>query len=177
MADDARDDILISRCLERDEDAWRLLVRRYSSYIYSIAVRGFGMNAEEAGDVVQETFLKLVEGLPGYRREGEFRGWLRQVARNCCLAYLRRRRPVEPLDETLSDPAQEETLARIERAFVLVEALGSLEGSCRELITLFFFQGRPYKDIAAALAIPEGTVASRLSRCLEKLRPKVGGRS
>jgi RNA polymerase sigma-70 factor (ECF subfamily) len=150
-------------------------MERYTSYIYSIAIRGFGIGAEEAREVVQESLLKVFEGLPGYRGEGEFRAWLRQIVRNSCLAYLARRRPTESLDETLPDRNQEETLERVERAFVLSEAVRSLDGPCRQIISLFFFQERPYKEIAAALAIPEGTVASRLARCVAKLRSKVGG--
>jgi RNA polymerase sigma-70 factor (ECF subfamily) len=137
-------------------------------------MRGFGLGAEDARDVVQESFLKLLEALPGYRGEGSFRGWLRQIVRSCCLLHLRRRRALEPLEEALPDPAQEETLARIERGFVLADAVAQLEPACRDVIARFFFEGRSYKEIAQVLAIPEGTVASR--RCLAKLRPKVGGR-
>jgi len=173
MSEAPRDDALIARCLEHDEEAWRLLVGRYTSYMYTIAIRGFGIDAEDAREVVQDSLLKVFEGLPGYRGEGEFRAWLRQIVRNCCLAHLQRRRATESLDETLRDRDQEETLERIERAFVLSEAVRSLDEPCRQIISLFFFQGRPYKEIGAALAIPEGTVASRLARCLVKLQSRV----
>jgi RNA polymerase sigma-70 factor, ECF subfamily len=173
MSEPPRDDTLIARCLEHDEDAWRLLVGRYTSYMYTIVIRGFGIGAEDAREVVQDSLVKLFEGLSGYRREGEFRAWLRQLVRNCCVAHLQRRRPTESLDETLRDHRQEETFERIERAFVLTEAIRTLDEPCRQIISLFFFQGRPYKEIGAALAIPEGTVASRLARCLTKLRSKV----
>lgn len=173
MSAPPRDDALIARALEHDEEAWRLLVGRYTSYIYTIAIRAFGIGSQEAGEVLQETLLKLFEGLPGYRREGKFRAWLRQIVRNCCVAHLQRRRATESLDDTMPDRHQEETLERIERAFVLREAVRSLDEPCREIVSLFFFEERPYKEIAAALAIPEGTVASRLARCLTKLRSRV----
>ena len=173
MSEAPRDDILIARCLEHDEEAWRILVGRYTSYMYTIVIRGFGIGAEEAREVVQESLLKLFEGLPGYRGAGEFRAWLRQIVRNCCVAYLQRRRATEPLDESLRDRHQEETLERIEHAFVLREAVRTLDEPCRQIISLFFFEGRPYKEIGAALAIPGGTVASRLARCLTKLRSRV----
>lgn len=171
------DGALIARALEQDEDAWRLLVERYTSYIYTIAMRGFGLEVEDAREVVQESLLKLYEGLASYRAEGEFRAWLRQIVRNCGVAYLRRRRPAEALDDSLRDRRQEETLEDVERAFALREAVRSLDEVCRHTISLFFFEGRSYKDIAAALAIPEGTVASRLARCVAKLRAKVGERA
>lgn len=171
------DEALIARCLAQDEEAWRLLVEHYASYMYTMAIRGFAIDAEGAREVVQESLLKLFEGLPGYRGEGEFRAWLRQHVRNCAITYLRRRRITESLKDTLPNPDQEETLDRIERAFVVREAVRSLDEPCREMIGLFFFEGRSHKDIAAVLAIPEGTVANRLARCVAKLRWKVGERS
>lgn len=173
MSEAQPDDLLIARCLEHDEDAWRMLVGRYTSYMYTIAIRGFGIDAEEAREVVQDSLLKLFEGLRGYRGEGEFRAWLRQIVRNCCVAHVQRRRTTESLDETLRDPHQEEALERIERAFFLREAVRHLDEPCRQIISLFFFHERPYKEIGASLAIPEGTVASRLARCLTKLRSRV----
>jgi RNA polymerase sigma-70 factor, ECF subfamily len=173
MSVSPRDDVLIARALEHDEDAWRQLVERYASYIYSIAMRGFRMDAEDAREVMQESLIRLYEGLPSYRGVGPFRAWLRQLVRNCCVVYLRRRRFTEALDNSLRDREQEDALERIERAFILREAMGSIEEPCRQIITLFFFEGRPYKDIAAALAIPEGTVASRIARCVAKLRTKL----
>jgi RNA polymerase sigma-70 factor, ECF subfamily len=171
-----RDDTLIARALERDEDAWRALVERYTSYIYVIAVRGFGLAHEDAREILQESFLRLFAGLPGYRDRGpgSFRAWLRQIVVNGCLAHVRQRRSATPLDETLADPGQQETLDRIERAFVLRQAVERLDEPCRQAVSLFFFEGRSYKEIAALLEIPEGTVASRLARSLAKLRTQAG---
>ena len=174
MAVFLRDDALIARALEHDEDAWRMLVERYTSYVYTIALRGFGIPAEDAREVVQDCFLKLFAGLSSYRGTGPFRAWFRQIVVNCCLAHLRQRRNVETLDETVSDPAQQETLERIEHGFVLREAIQSLDEPCRRVLSLFFFEERSYKEIAAALEIPEGTVASRLARCLVRLRTAAG---
>jgi RNA polymerase sigma-70 factor, ECF subfamily len=174
MSASSSDDALIARALEHNEDAWRALVERYTSYIYTIAVRGFGMPPEDAREIVQDSFLKLFAGLSGYRGAGSFRAWLRQIVVNCCLAHLRQRRTVETLDETFSDPAQQETLEGIERGFVLRAAVQNLDEACRHVISLFFFEERSYKEIAAALGIPEGTVASRLTRCLAKLRAAAG---
>jgi RNA polymerase sigma factor (sigma-70 family) len=176
MSVSLRDNALIARALEHDEDAWRALVERYTSYMYTIAVRGFGMAQEDAREIVQDSFLKLFAGLSAYRDRGpgSFRAWLRQIVVNGCLAHLRQRRSVEPLDETLMDPAQQDTLERIERGFVLRQAVQRLDEPCRRVVSLFFFVGRSYMDIAALLEFPEGTVASRLARGLAKLRTQAG---
>lgn len=167
------DQELIARCLQHDEDAWRALLDRYASYIYTIITRAYGLAGEEAQDAFQESLVKAFEGLPGYRGEGEFRAWLRQVVRNSCAAHLRRQRPTEPISDEIPDRAQEEVLERIERAYTLTRVLRELDDPCRQIIALFFFKGQTYKAIATALAIPEGTVGSRLSRCLTKLRANV----
>ncbi len=172
MSEAESDDALIARCLRHEEEAWRALVERYASYIYTIATRAFGLEGDDAREVFQESLLKVFEGLPGYRREGQFRAWLRRVVLNVCAASLRRR-PTEALHEGMVDPAQEETLEQVERAYVLTQALRGLEAPCRQIISLFFFEAQPYKAIANTLAIPEGTVGSRLARCLTKLRSKV----
>jgi len=168
-----RDENLIARCLEHDEEAWRTLVERYASYVHTIAVRAFGFNEEDAREVLQESMVKVFEGLPGYRGEGTFRAWLRQVVLNVCAAHLRRVRPGEALSDRMADRGQEEMLEQTERAHILALALRELDEPCQQIVALFFFQGKSYKEIADALAIPEGTVASRLARCLMKLRSKV----
>ena len=172
MLDVSADADLIRRCLQHDEDAWRALVGRYSGYIYSIATRAYGFDREEAGEVFQESLLHVFEGLPKYRNEGPFRAWLRQIVRNCCAAHLRSRRVSQALDETVVDPAQEELLERVERAHVLTQALRDLDTSCQRIVALFFFERQSYAAIAALLEDPAGTVASRLARCLTKLRRK-----
>jgi RNA polymerase sigma-70 factor (ECF subfamily) len=174
MSVSLHDEALIARAREHDEDAWRVLVDRYTSYIYTIALRAFGISADDAREVVQDSFLGLFAGLSGYRGTGPFRAWVRQIAVNCCLAHIRQRRNAEPLDESLSDPAQQEALDRIERGFVLREAVQRLDEPCRQVISRFFFEGQSYREIAAAIAIPEGTVASRLARCLAQLRTGAG---
>lgn len=163
---------LVARCLKRDEDAWRAMVDRYASYIYTIITRGYGLAGEDAHDVFQQSLLRVFESLPGYRG-GEFRAWLRQVVRTSCLTHLRRHHPTESLKEDVVDQAQADTLENIEHAYVLTQAIERLEPACRQIFDLFFFRGQPYHAIATKLSIPEGTVGSRLARCLTKLRAQV----
>lgn len=173
MAEPESEELLLSRCLKRDEDAWRTLVDRYASYIYTIITRGFSFAGEDARDVFQQSVIRVFETLPNYRGSGEFRAWLRQVVRTCCLADLRRHKSTEPLNENMVDQTQEDVLDRIERAYVLTQALQRIEPDCRQILELFFLRAQPYRAIAAKLGIPQGTVGSRLARCLTKLRARV----
>lgn len=167
------DDTLVARCLQHDEDAWRALIERYASYSYTIITRVYRLTGEEAQDAFQDCLLKAFEGLASYRGEGEFRAWLRQVVRNCCAAHLRKHRPASMLGEEMHDRHQEEAFEQIERASVLAQALRELDAPCQQIISLFFFQAQPYSAIADTLGIPEGTVGSRLARCLTKLRKRI----
>lgn len=165
------DEDLRRRCLAHDEEAWALLVDRYAGYIYAIATRGFGLAPDQAEEVLQETALSMVQHLPDYRGSGPLRAWIGTVAANAARQFLRRRKPAEALPEgDAADSAQEEALARAEEAFAVQTALQRLPRECRTIITLAFYDRRRYAEIATTLGIPEGTVASRLARCLARLR-------
>lgn len=168
------DESLVGRALEQDEEAWDLLLDRYGAYIYAIAVRGFRLKPEEAEDVFQETTLALYQHLPTFRGEGSLRAWIGRIAQNASRAYLRRqgRRLETPSDSGIerADAAQEVALREVEDGLVVREALERLAPECRQVLTRFFYERHKYREIAAALGIPEGTVATRISRCLVQLR-------
>ncbi len=167
---------LIGRCLEHDEEAWQILLDRYAGYIYAIAVRGFRLTPPQAEEILQETALALVQHLADFRGSGSLRAWIGAIAQNACRQHLRRQRPSAevPADAETADTSQEMLLAQVEGAFTVREALERLPAECREVLTQAFFEQRRYADIAAALGIPEGTVASRIARCLVRLRGLLG---
>lgn len=168
------DESLISRALEQDEEAWDLLLGRYGAYIYAIAVRGFRLKPDEAEEVFQETTFALYQHLPTFRGEGSLRAWIGRIAQNASRAYLRRhgRRLEVQSDPDVegADTVQEAALREVEDAVVVREALERLVPECRQVLTRFFYERHKYREIAAALGIPEGTVATRISRCLVQLR-------
>jgi RNA polymerase sigma-70 factor (ECF subfamily) len=165
-----REDELLARCRVGDENAWAELVERYSRYVYAIIVRGFRLTGHDAEDVFQDVFLRLYERLGTLRDDGAVRPWIAQVTRRLCLDRLSERGreavPAEEVDEHAGDGE----LAGIEEAMDVHEALAGLEPPCREMLDRFFARDEPYRVIALALDLPMGTVASRISRCLDKLR-------
>jgi len=165
------DEELLRRCLAHDEEAWTILVDRYAGYIYAIATRGFGLAADQADEVLQETALSLVQHLPDYRGSGPLRAWIGTVAANAARQYLRRQKPpAEPLEADVVDASQEAAIARAEEVSAVRTALDHLSAECRAVLSQAFYDHRRYAEIAAALGIPEGTVASRIARCLARLR-------
>jgi RNA polymerase sigma factor (sigma-70 family) len=159
---------LVARCRTGEQDAWAILVERYSRYVYAIAVQGFRFAAPDAEDVFQDTFLRVYERLGSLRNDEALRPWIAQVTRRLCLDRLAKAGRTD--GELPADGVTDAGLAELDEALDVHEALAALDPGCRELLDRFFTRDEPYRVIAGALEVPMGTVASRISRCLEKLR-------
>ena len=173
-----------------DAEAFDVLVTRYSADIYALLFR-LTENAEEAGDVTQETFLSALKAIKKFRGEADLKTWLFRIAvnesRNRHRWWKRRNRqntisldaPVgeaeTPLSESFSSdsPNPEENTLRREREKVLKKALLSLPDIFREAIILCDIEGFSYEEIAQTLEINIGTVKSRIARGREELRRKL----
>jgi len=144
---------LVARCRAGDEQAWAELVERFSRYVYAIAIQGFRLSEADAEDVFQEVFARTYERLD----------------------KLRNRARVEPTEEV--DGGKDETLAELDLALTVREALAAVGEPCSDLLDRFFTRDESYKTISERLEIPPGTIASRISRCLVKLRGQIEGRN
>jgi RNA polymerase sigma factor (sigma-70 family) len=168
---------LVARCRAGDHDAWCELVERFSRYVYAIAVQAFRLRPEDADDVFQEVFARTYQHLGRLRDEGAIRAWLGQLTRRLCIDHLRSGAREQPADEPLEVAGADDTLERLDEALTVHEALGSLSDNCREILDRFFARDESYRTIGEALQLPSGTIASRISRCLEKLRVQLEGRN
>jgi RNA polymerase sigma factor (sigma-70 family) len=168
---------LVARCRDGDHDAWRALVERFSRYVHAIAVQAFRLPAHDAEDVFQEVFARTYEHLGRLRDDAAIRPWLAQLTRRLCIDRLRARRREEPAeDEQVEASAVDEAIEGLDEAMLVHDALAAVGGPCREILDRFFARDESYRTIGTALEIPPGTIASRISRCLEKLRSEVEGR-
>jgi RNA polymerase sigma factor (sigma-70 family) len=161
---------LLSRCRAGEEGAWEELVARFSRYVYGIAVRGFRLEREDAEDAFQEVFLRVFEHLDMLRDERALRSWIGQVARRVCLDRVRARVPSPAGGLEVEGAALDERLARLDEALSVWEAFARLSEPCRDVLDRLFWRDESYRVIGEALRVPAGTVASRVSRCLERLR-------
>ena len=127
---------------------------------------------QAAGDVVQETMLKGWQHSTELKPE-QARSWLHTVARNIAIsAYHRRRRarpPEVPLDENTL-PTTGDGVDQMVDSWLVAQALNSISAEHRAVIVELFYQRRPVAEVAALLAIPEGTVRSRCFYGLRALR-------
>jgi RNA polymerase sigma factor (sigma-70 family) len=167
---------LVARCRTGDEAAWAELVERFSRYVYAIATQAFRLSEHDAEDVFQEVFARTYERLDGLRDDAAVRPWLAQLTRNLCVDRLRQSARVEPTAEVETGQA-DETLEELDLALTVRDALAALGDPCSQLLDRFFCRDESYRTIGGEFDLPEGTIASRISRCLVKLRAQLEGRN
>jgi RNA polymerase sigma factor (sigma-70 family) len=178
MSQTLSDSELVARCRSGDQQAWAELVDRFSRYVYAISVQAFRLPEADAEDVFQEVFARAYEHLDGRRDDAAVRPWLAQLTRRLCIDRLRatsRERPAT--EEEFELAGSEETLAMLEDAITVHEALAATPEHCREILDRFFARDESYRTIGDALDLPAGTIASRISRCLARLRELLEGRT
>ena len=168
---DLTDAELVRRCRANDADAWNELVERYSRYVYAIAVRGFRLSDEDAEDVFQDVFTRIYTRLDSLRDDSALRPWIAQLTRRRCLDAISARRDV-PADEALMEEGSSD-LSDVEEAFEVREAVAGLSEACQDILDRFFTQDQSYRTMSDELEIPSGTIASRIARCLGRLRDEL----
>jgi RNA polymerase sigma-70 factor (ECF subfamily) len=171
------DGVLIGRCLKKHsrgetEAAWEEIVRRYRRKVFGIAYKFTG-KYEEAEDLTQEIFLRVFRSLDRFDREADFGTWLYSVSRNHCIDHYRsgRREREALVDREVSlegmasgrfDPHR--SLEASDHKALLSRALQELPAKLREAVVLRDIHGLTYQEIVDRLALPEGTVKSRINR-------------
>lgn len=162
---------LVERARRGDVDAASDLFRRYDDGLRALAYRLLG-DRDRMDDALQDAYVKAFRALPRFEGRASFGTWLYRIVYNVCVDELARvHRPTVPLDEAFEwvDPAPGAADVLPER-HRLADALGALAPEERAAVLLVDAQGFDYADAAVVLGVPEGTVASRLSRARASLR-------
>jgi RNA polymerase sigma-70 factor, ECF subfamily len=164
---------LVARCRRGDADAWPDFVRRFAPYFHAIAVRGYRLSEQDGEDVFQEVFLRAWTHIDSLRDDAAIRPWLGQLTRRLAIDGIRSRSREAARDdlETLHDVPSADELAGLDEALTVRHAIEQLPGIHRDIVDRFFIEGQSHATIAADLGIAEGTVASRIARARERLRP------
>jgi len=177
------DEELVKKAIEGDEKAFMVLVRRYETAIFRLAMALLG-HREDAEDATQDTFVLAFRRLQTLRDESSFPLWLRKLAIRICLRYRRRRIVEQNFVEPLSDERESEILFRTdldpkseveksELRELVRRAVSELPEPFQVVIVLYHMDGLSYDEIAKVLGVPIGTVRSRLARAREMLRTKL----
>jgi RNA polymerase sigma factor (sigma-70 family) len=169
MGDEPTDAALVARCRAGDDAAWAALVDRFARYVYAICTQGFRLAEHDAEDVFQDVFAKAYEQLSKLRDDAAVRPWLAQLTRRQCIDRFRETRRETPAEE-LEPDGVDDVLDQLDEALAVRQGLARIGEPCGEMLDRFFARDQSYRTIGEELDLPAGTIASRISRCLEKLR-------
>ena len=172
-AQPATPDSLIEQCLSGDQVAWDTIVRLNWRKVFNVAYKFVGKH-DEAEDLTQDIFLKIFKALKTFDRRANFQTWIISISRNLCIDHYRsvrkeRQTIAREVDTSdLQPPSRERTpYALAEHQDLraqLKQALEALPETLRTAVVLRDLQELSYQEIADRLALPEGTVKSRINR-------------
>jgi RNA polymerase sigma-70 factor (ECF subfamily) len=156
---------ILEGCRRGDPSAQRAVFERYRDRVFSIALLFLKGERAAAEDVAQEVFVKAFRALPSFRRDARLSTWLYRIVANACLDELRRRRRVLLFGDL--PPAMHPAVLPAEPADPrgdVAAAVQRLAPKLRMAVLLRYFEDLSYQEIASALGVTTGTVASRLNR-------------
>jgi len=166
-----------------DTDSLGLLVARWERPLYGFAYRLLA-TPEDARDICQETFLRVLEKANRFHKDARFSTWMYQIALNLCRDHLRKKRrwglllaegrspadDVQDFDRFASQHDPAEDVERRETREFVSRALRQIPSEQREVLILKEFEGLRFREIAEILGCPESTVKSRMYHGLSVLR-------
>ena len=183
------DNTLVRLCQGGDIEATERLIVRYQDRIYNVIFKIVG-NSDDAAELTQETFVKVIEKVTTFKAKSSFYTWLFRVAVNTALNFCRKSFKVStqsidaPVgtdnadsakrlsdflkDTTEPDPA--EVAQNIEINEIITKALAKLQEDHRAVIVLRDIEGMSYEEVSKTLKLEIGTVKSRISRARAQLR-------
>lgn len=182
---DASDSLLMALIADGQPDGAEVLISRYRRSLTGFLRRALG-GAPEYDDLFQETWMRVVRSAHRFDPSCPFPPWLFRIALNLVREFWAREktrtRVIAPggtelaTESAAAGDSAEETLAARERADTLAVALEALPGRLAETIVLRYFEEMSEREVACRLAIPPGTVKSRLHHGLKKLGTLLEGK-
>jgi len=167
---------LLEACAGGDRAALQRLYTMAAPQLFGLAL-GMVRRRDLAEEIMQDSFLAVWRHARGFdARRGTAMAWLSRIVRNNCIDSLRQRGRVVPLDQSLieswEDPAPNPAAAAelSQEARRLNACLDELEANPRRCVTLAYYQGLTFEEVAARMAAPLGTVKSWVRRSLMRLK-------
>ena len=161
---------LMRKCQQKSRKAFEELYRKFSPFVYGICLR-YAKNRDEAQDILQECFIKVMERIGEFRFEGSFEGWLQRMVVNESLNYLKvNKNSFSEIDE--EDADAEDVAADIVSdmtAKELLDVISRLPDGYRTIFNLYVIEGYQHNEIAEILNITESTSRSQLKKAREQL--------
>ena len=168
---------LVIKLKAGDQEAWSMIVNRYSKTVYNIALN-FAGNSDDAADITQDIFLKVYNNIDKFNGENTFTAWLLRLSKNYCIDFWRKHkhnRKTLELDDKIRNEyshhadTPEDSVIRKSDINYLRQKLLLLSPDLRSLIIMRDIQDFSYQEIAENLDMPLGTIKSRINRARTKL--------
>lgn len=161
--------------VDGDSAAWKELIRRYESLVYSVITR-VGLSYHEAADCFQQTWVMLHAHRGKIKDSARLPGWLATTARREAIKVLRRDRRHTDIEEAHSfesaDLLPDQELEQLQLQSTLQNALGQIDTRCAKLLQAMFFadEDASYDDLAAQFGISSNALGPARRRCLDRLK-------
>jgi RNA polymerase sigma-70 factor (ECF subfamily) len=176
---------LVERAIKQDHEAFALLVDRYASTIYTVALRMVGEPAD-AQDVAQESFVSAYKALPLFRGDSKFSTWIHRITINKCKDWLRAHPRVaeavlddndrESTDPLLVDPTNpEQEISRKQMGMEMERAIQALQPLYREAFLLKHVEGLNYEEMSTLLGVAGDTLKMRVYKARVRLCRDLAG--
>ncbi|MBI2932771.1 MAG: sigma-70 family RNA polymerase sigma factor [Planctomycetes bacterium] len=178
------DDELIRRCKQGDLEAFESIVAKYANLVGSIAYNIIG-DVHVAGDITQETFLKVHRHLPELEDARRFKGWLCSIVRTTCVDYLRKERikpcslekiaedGIEPKGEIIGSALRPTSTELEELREKILSIVNTLPRIYQQIILLRHLRRMTYREMSDFLGLPVATIESRLYRARLMLKDRL----
>jgi len=175
----------IFQCVEEflggEEASFDSLIRLIASDVVNIAYYYVG-NPEDAKDLAQDVFIKLYRKLKKFRRQAKISSWIYRIVANSSIDFLRRKKKIVTLNESITQDAQAENdirgkMERDDAKKLLEEAIEKLPFRQKEVIILKHFEGLKIRQISKIVGCSESSVKTHLFRGLENLKKIIGGKN
>ena len=172
-----------NECIERvgksqDKAAFRSLFTHFSPYLKAFLIKSGGVTPENAEELVQETMIKVWRKATSYSAsQASASTWIYTIARNTRIDWLRKQNRQNPdllnaedLYDDRENPTPLSSLSQIRTKKLISEQLSELPLEQAEVLRLMYFQGQSGQQVADALALPLGTVKSRIRLAMNKMK-------
>ena len=174
----AKDNALIQRAQNGDEEAFTDLMREYYSLVYAIIIK-MVKNPHDAEEVVQDTFFNAYRGLIHLEDTTKFISWLGEISQNCGRNWLRKQRgdtvSIDEVSEQILQTADssDERLIRQEQRELIRRTMETLPQKDREIAQAFYLEGASYDELTSAHGLSYSAIASRLARAKRQLTKRL----
>lgn len=162
---------LIEGCLANDRVAQKLLYERYNRAMYTITYR-ITNDFELANDVLQEAFVKIFRGLPGFRRQSTLGAWIKTIVIRTALSRIKTLHHHESIENVPENARIDWGGQRLDAEY-LEQAIQALPVGYRTVFVLIEIEGYTHQEVADLLSISTGTTKSQLFHAKKRLREAI----